>query len=191
MNDRAIALAIFVAWSVGCAVAGYVYGVRDQSAEPAYREAVSTAPNDVALEVTPGAKPKLPAPSRPHGGKVVSTTEVTVSGGKPVMRDDPAVKECLTTADFECPAVSLRMDMINVDGNDYMAVYGDDGVEVTGRFIPYRKASAVRKQRIVATYSEDLKQVTYLRDYGRLSVGPTVMDLDGRMSAGVSLGLSW
>ena len=197
--DHAVALAIFILWSLACGWAGY-YVTRPADPVPqVYAPEVRTAPNDVALEVKPGATPTLPAPTKPRGGTVLSTTEVTVSGKAPVRKTPEIVHEdgdvytpatCPTAEDFECPPVSLRLDLIDVGGQQYMAVRSDDGTEVAGQYLPRAAVAGTRPHRATLIRTGDATTLTVTKDAGRLSYGLAVSQSDA-LQAGVVLGWAW
>ena len=197
--DRAIALALFILWSLACGWAGYYVTRPAEPVAQVYAPEVRTSPADVALETKPGAKPTMQAPTKPRGGTVVSTTEVTVSGKAPVRKTPEIVHEdgdvytpatCPTAADFECPPVSLRMDLIDVDGQQYMAVRSDDGTEVAGQYLPRAPVAGTRPHRATLIRTEDATTLAVTKDAGRLSYGLAVSQAD-ELQAGIVLGLSW
>lgn len=197
--DHAVALAILLAWSALCGWLGYRAGLPPDPVPQVYAPEVRTAPNDVALETKPGAKPTLPAPTKPRGGTVISTTEVTVSGKAPVRKTPKIVHDhgdvytpatCPTADDFTCPPVSLRMDLIELDGQQYMAVRSDDGTEVAGQFLPRSAVAGTRKHRATVILTEDYTTLTVTKDAGRLSYGLAVSQSDA-LQAGVVLGVAW
>lgn len=157
---------------------------------------VRTAPNDVALQTVPGAKPALPAPTPARGGKVVSTTEVHVGERKPVRIADtfqPA-KECATADGFTCPPLDLRLDLIEVDGQQYMAVRGPDDVEVAGRFLPGSPVAAPQQNSAgVELFADGSKAFRYERRVlGRFWAGPAgLISGDGLLTPGVSVRGEW
>lgn len=198
--DHAIALVLFILWSLACGWIGYYVTRPAEPVAQVYAPEVRTSPADVALEVKPVAKPSLPAPTPARGGRVVSTTEVAVSGQKPRVRKPPKREHdtgnvskpatCPTVDDFECPPLDLRLDLIEVDGQQYMAVRGPDGTEVTGQYLPRAPVATVRRNRATLIYTEDATTLTVTRDAGRLSYGLALAQ-DDRLTAGVVLGVAW
>lgn len=197
--DHAIALCILLAWSALCGYGGYLVGTPADPVAQAYAPEVRTSPADVALETKPGATPTMPAPTKPRGGTVISTTEVTVSGKAPVRKTPEIVHEdgdmytpatCPTAADFECPPVSLRLDLIDLDGQQYMAVRSDDGTEVAGQYLPRAAVAGTRPHRATLIRTENATTLAVTKDAGRLSYGLAVSQAD-ELQAGVVLGWSW
>lgn len=198
--DHAIAISLFLLWSLACGWLGYYVTRPAEPVAQVYAPEVRTSPADVALEVKPDAKPSLPAPTPARGGTVVSTTEVTVSGQKPRVRETPkrghetgnmyTPATCPTADDFECPPLDLRLDLIEVEGQQYMAVRGPDGVEVTGQYLPRAPVATVRRNRATLIRTEDATTVAVTRDAGRLSYGLALAQ-DDRLTAGVVVGWAW
>ena len=174
---------------------------REFVAQVAHAEA-RTAPNDVALETAPGAKVTQPAPTKARGGKTVATTEVTVSGGAPQRVHETLKTEhdgantlsgCPTAADFVCPDAHLRLDLVQTDdGQQYMAVRGDDDREIAGRYIPAAAIRIVRSKRITVVGNPGGDVVaTFQRDFGRWSLAAAGWQIDGHPGAGAGGSMSW
>jgi len=199
-RDRLTALAVFLAYTAAAMLAGFLLAEHFNKPVPqVYAPEVRTAPNDLSLETKPGSKPTLPAPSKPRGGKVVSTTEVHVSGQKPVSRvheqwtSGPQVsEECKRVVDsLECPPLDLRLDMIEVNGQQYMAVRSPDGTEVTGQFLPNHAVKVAPDKRLTLTAFDGGGLLTLSKDYGHLSAGVAAGSIDGKSYAGLSAGFAW
>lgn len=205
MNQRQAALLGLLAYTALVAAATFLITdelhQREQVAQ-IYAPEVRTSPADVALEVKPDAKPSLPAPTPARGGTVVSTTEVTVSGQKPRVRKPPKREHdggdvsmtCPTADDFECPPLDLRLDLIEVDGQQYMAVRGPDGTEVTGQYLPRAAVAVVRKNKAgIDLYADDTKVIRYQRRVlDRFWAGPAAMiEPDGSLVPGITIEGEW
>lgn len=190
------------AFCMGCLLGAIVGGLsvdrcsRGPVIPPVAALEVRTAPNDVVLEVKPGAKPSMSAPTAARGGKVSSTTEITVAGGEPVPVPKPetigsepsaVVKECLTAEDFTCPPVRVRIDILTLDdGQQYAAVIAPDGNEVTGVHIPLIPAEPTPLNRVGAYIGDGATVLTYTRDWGRrISLGVAATVIDGRVTPAV------
>lgn len=160
--------------------------------EPVAHPEERTAPHDVALKTDPKAKSPLPAPAKIRGGKVVSTTEVAVSGGVPV-RVTPPTAECLTAADFTCPGALLRLDLIQTDdGQQYMAVRGSDDREITGRYIPMSDVTMPPNKRLTLVGNPRGDVVATLAKGGRRwSWAASAGYIDQSPWAAAGLGFSW
>ena len=160
---------------------------------PAYRPEERTAPGDVVLETKPGAQPKLPAPTKPKGGKTTGTIEIEVNGGAPIPKVSAvhghgttspqsagAVKaECPTAADFTCPPVKVRLDLGIRDGQQYVAVRTEDGQEVNGVFIPRSGSPVVNRYTAMAIVGDGQYTATVARNLGRFSLGAGLSVNDG------------
>lgn len=160
---------------------------------PVYQPEQRTAPGDVVLESKPGAKPKLPAPTKPKGGKTTGTVEIDVDGGAPIRTGSVPVSEvpaagnsvldakpeCLTAADFTCPPVKVRLDLGVRDGQQYVAVRTEDGQEVNGVFIPSTGLPVVRRYTATAIIGDGQYTATVARNLGRFSVGAGLSVNDG------------
>lgn len=194
MNDSRAALlgfltVIAVSFGAGFLLADHL-NKREHVVQVAHPE-LRTAPNDVALETEPKAKPKLPAPAHPRGGKILSTTEITVSGGVPKPITDT---DCPPT-DFICPDALLRLDLMQTDdGQQYMAVRGDDGREITGRLIPMVDVLVPRSNRAsIDRYADGSTVIRYERRVlKRFWLGPAAMiQPAGDTSLGATVGGEW
>lgn len=168
-----------------------------QVAAPEHR----TAPNDVVLEKLPGTKPKKPAPTVPRGTTTTGTVEITVAGGPPV-RKTPKIEHeagdtfdprtCPTAEDFECPPLDLRIDFGEKDGQQWAAVRGPDGSEVTGRFLPAVTTAGIRDERITVVGNPGGDWIaTYQRDFGRWSVAGAGWMIDDKPGAGAGGSFAW
>ena len=194
MSDQAKALigllvVVFLSAGAGFLLGDHMAG-RDQVAQlPAAEE--RTAPNDVALRTEPKAKPKLPAPAHPRGGKILSTTEITVSGGVPKPITDT---DCPPT-DFICPNAMLRLDLMQLrDGQQYVAVRGDNDREITGRLIPMADVLVPRRNRAaIDRYADGSTVIRYERRvFKRFWLGPAAMiQPAGDTSLGGTVGGEW
>lgn len=164
-----------------------------------YAPEVRTAPNDVALETKPGGKPEQPAPTAARGGKLQSTTEIYIGARTPVLRvnpqppaadlpgDSPArvadvhqpvERKCYQAEDFACPPIDVRLDLRQLDdGQQYMAVRGSDGTEITGQYLPRVAVAVVRKNKAgIDLYADDTKVIRYQRRvFHRFWLGPSAM----------------
>lgn len=198
MNDSRAALMGFVvvvavSFGGGFLLADHL-NKREQVVQVAHPE-IRTAPNDVALETAPKAKPKLPAPSKPRGGETVSVTELQVAGGEPVRVTPPTTDgtpECLTAEDFACPGALLRLDLIRTDdGQQYVAARGSDGREITGRYIPLDNVLLPRDKRLTVAAIDGGWLAIASRDYGRWAAGVAGGEIDGRRYYGVAGSVSW
>mgnify|MGYP000715152043 CR=1 FL=1 len=196
MSDQAKALiglmVVFLSAGAGFLLGDHMAG-RDQVAQlPAAEE--RTAPNDVALRTEPKAKPKLPAPTHSRGGKILSVTELQVDGGKPTINTEPHTG-CLTAADFECPNTLLRLDLMQLrDGQQYMAVRGDNDREITGRLIPMADVLVPRRNRAaIDRYADGSTVIRYERRVlKRFWLGPAAMiQPAGDTSLGATVGGEW
>lgn len=85
------AVPYLVCLAIGAFLGGIAVDRHHRGAQPVYKPEERTAPGDVVLETKPGAKPKLPAPTKPKGGKTTGTVEIEIDGGSPV-RVDPVQK---------------------------------------------------------------------------------------------------
>lgn len=195
MNDSRAALMGFVvvvavSFGGGFLLADHL-NKREQVVQVAHPE-IRAAPNDVALETAPSAKPKLPAPAKVRGGKIVAATEVTVSGGVPA-RVTPPTAECLTAADFACPGALLRLDLMQLrDGQQYMAVRGSDDREITGRYIPMSDVTMPPNKRLTLVGNPRGDVVATLAKGGRRwSWAASAGYIDQSPWAAAGLGFSW
>jgi len=197
VSDQAKALigllVVFLSAGAGFLLGDHMAG-RDQVAQlPAAEE--RTAPNDVALRTEPKAKPKLPAPTHPRGGETISVTELHVDGGIPVQKIDSDTVGCKTAEDFICPNTLLRLDLMQTDdGQQYVAVRGDDGREITGRLIPFDSVSVPRRNRAaIDRYADGSTVIRYERRvFKRFWVGPAAMiQPAGDTSLGATVGGEW
>lgn len=193
-----------VVFFIGALLGGIAVDRHHRGALPVYKPEERTAPGDVVLETNPEAKPKLPAPTKPKGGKTTGTVEIEVNGGIPV-RVDPVQKpdksgaaipsgnkshvvnsgasssaECLTAADFTCPPVKVRLDLGIRDGQQYVAVRTEDGQEVNGVFIPSAGLPVVPRYTATAIIGDGKYTATVARNLGRFSIGAGLSVNDGQ-----------
>ena len=172
-----------VVFFLGALAGGMAVDRYHRGALPVYAPEQRTAPGDVVLETKPGAKPKIPAPTKPKGGKTTGTVELEIDGGAPIRteRETPAavVKECLTAQDFTCPPVRVRLDLGVRDGQQYVAVRTEDGQEVNGVFIPRTGLPVVRRYTATAIIGDGQYTATVARNLGRFSVGAGLSVNDG------------
>lgn len=185
------AVPFIVALAIGAFLGGLAMDRWHRGALPVYAPEQRTAPGDVVLETKPGAKPKLPAPTKPKGGKTTGTVEIEVSGGIPVRVDPPnespidaglipsGKEECLAAEDFACPPVKVRLDLGIRDGQQYVAVRTEDGQEVNGVFIPRTGLPVVRRYTATAIVGDGQYTATVARNLGRLSLGAGLSVNDG------------
>lgn len=205
MSDTGRALIGFLVIVAMAFGAGFLLGDHMASGEQVvqqYHPEQRTSPNDVTIEVTPGAKPKLTAPTKPRGGTTVSVTEIRAGGGAPVLKTpeielEPGVvyekgEKCYTSEDFECPGLDLRLDLVQTDdGQQYVAVRGSDGTEIAGRYIPMASVTMPRDKRLTVAALDGGWLATATKDSGRWSGGVAAGEIDGRRYYGLAGGLSW
>lgn len=193
MLNRAVPYIVCLA--IGALLGGMAVDRYHRGAQPVYKPEERTAPGDVVLETKPGAKPKIPAPTKPKGGKTTGTVEIEVDGGTPVRVDRGSVPvavvpaagnsvldakpECLTAADFTCPPIRVRLDLGIRDGQQYVAVRTEDGQEVNGVFIPRTGLPVVPRYTATAIIGDGQYTATVARNLGRLSLGAGLSVNDG------------
>lgn len=196
MNDPRAALMGFlvvvaVSFGAGFLVADNL-SHREQVAQ-VHHEEQRTAPNDVAPEVIPGAKPKLPAPTKPRGGKTIGTVELHIDQ-PPVVVPERRVGDVVCPAtSVECPPLDLRIDWNQTnDGGQYVAARGPDGVEITGRYMPppFVAAPPNKHLSLVGNPSGDVV-ATYVRGGRRWSWASSFGYIDGEPWGGAGVGFSW
>jgi hypothetical protein len=130
----------------------------------------------------PGAKPDLPEPSHPEGGKLIRTIELTV---KPTQNKPPAVAENAVTdwsgevaSENTCAPVSVRIDLREYLDGIRASIVAKDGEVLDAVDIPH--GALVRPVvRVWAVGVEKRDGETLLavdRDVGRLRLGMSVGD---------------
>ena len=130
----------------------------------------------------PGAKPDLPEPSHPEGGKLIRTIELTV---KPTQNKPPEVAENAVTdgsgevaSENTCAPVSVRIDLREYPDGIRASIVANDGEVLDAVDIPH--GALVRPVvRVWAVGVEKREGETLLaveRDVGRLRLGMSLGD---------------
>lgn len=159
----------------------------------AHHDEIRTAPNNVAPEVTPGAKPKQPAPTLARGGKTIGTAELHVTQ-PPVIVPERRVGDVVCPAHtVTCPPLDLRIDWNRTDdGGDYVAVRGADGTEITGRYIPAATFPAPPDKRLTVVGNPRGDVVaTFAKSGHRWSWAASAGYIDQSPWAAAGVGFSW
>lgn len=162
---------------------------------PAYQAEHRTAPNDVAIESIPGAKPALPAPAKPAGSTRTRTTELHVE--QPAVNlPERRVGDVVCPAErVRCPPLDLRIDWNQLQsGQTQPAVRGSEGATITGRDMPATDLlnTMLRDKRltIVGNPNGDIV-ATFHKGAGRWSVAGSAGYIDGEPWAAAGGSFSW
>jgi len=164
--DALVALSIFgsvfaAGWMVG--------GMIDEPAPERYAPAVIHKDGSVTIERKPDAKPKLPSPTVPKGGRLVRTVEVTV---KPVQP--------------ECDPVSVRLDMTSHDDGLRVSAVAAGGQILDAVDIPQDTIYRPRDTKHVVALERigNATVIRYGRSLGSFDLGPSVSLESGRAQVG-------
>jgi hypothetical protein len=209
VNQRAAAVAVFLAILAATFAAGFLLADhlnKRETVAQTYKPEIRTSPSDVVLETAPGAKPAMPAPTKPQGVKPVATVEVTVTGGAPVknppkiehdggvmLSGEPiagpdSAQDCPT---YTCPDIRLRMDLDEKDGQFYASVRTEEGHEVFGRFIPHMVGQDPRDKRLTVVGVPGGWLAIGTKDAGRWAYGAAGGEIDGQPYVGIVGGFAW
>jgi len=128
----------------------------------------------------PRAKPDLPAPSAPKGGRLVRTFEVTV---KPEPRQ-PVDSQDNQPAD--CAPVTVRLDLHAYDDGLRVSAIAKGGEILDAVDIPRSEIYLARPTRHVIALERtgDETEVRYGRSLGAFDIGPTLTLAGGRAQVG-------
>lgn len=156
LNGAAIVCGVVMGVCIGYLAWGrQVVAIEEKPAAPIIHDDGS-----VTAIRAPNAKPELPAPSVPEGGRVIRTVEVTVL-------PDP------TPAGEPCKPVSVRLDMTAHDDGLRVSMRSPDGeildavdIPQTSIYIPRNTKHVVSIGKVGDTYS-----ARYGRTFGALDVG--------------------
>ena len=209
MNANQYMAAGIAAFLIGLGVCiGYlIWGQQDGVTVEPYAPPISMADGSLVLSREPDGKPTLPEPTHPKGTKVGRTIEATVSGGAPVRKtpeiehdggnvlSDSAVKECLTTTDFVCPPVTVRIDELTYpDKSRRFQIVTDKGEVLDGVDIPREPMSTVNRRNSLTVASDGGRNGAglYTRKVWRgLSLGGGVIVYEGNAVPVGSVRLDW
>lgn len=131
----------------------------------------------------PRAKPDLPAPSSPKGGRLVRTVEVTV---KPVPIDRDPDAPIDADRSIDCAPVTVRLDLHTYDDGLRVSAIAKGGEILDAVDIPRSEIYLARPTRHVIALERtgDETEVRYGRSLGAFDIGPTLTLADGRAQVG-------
>lgn len=180
MLNNAVATVCFLAIvGIGVCIGYFIWGRQVDVVVEGHATPISMDDGSLVVAREPDGKTTIPDPERPKGTTVVRTVEATVSGGKPVLvQPDLIVDRCPTAADFSCPPVSVRVDLLRDTHGTYRAqVTSNTGEVLDGVDIPREPIIVPKRLNWSAGYERDMdgKQGAFLaRDVGRLVIGASV-----------------
>lgn len=157
----AVALGIFIGWKL------YQPDVVVETHKPEVRQ----ADGSVILKRDPEAKPDAPAPKLP--GKVERTMVVKVKP-KPEKKEPTKPDQSGLCPVLECPALTVRLDLIQQEEGRRVVASSPDGDIVGGIDIPVEKWIKRNENKWAAgvTYDTDKKPGAFLdRDLGPFRAG--------------------
>lgn len=133
----------------------------------------------------PKAKPDLPAPSAPKGGRLVRTVEVTV---QPERQDSQANAsgEKPDGSPDDCAPVTVRLDLHAYDDGLRVSAIARGGEVLDAVDIPRSEIYLARPTRHVIALERtgDETEVRYGRSLGAFDIGPTLTLEGGRAQFG-------
>lgn len=191
MTTRAWLLLCVLSGLLGFALSGWLDDLA--RVEQVAHGEVRTAPNDVIPATDPGGGPSLPAPTDARGGTQGGVLEIRVAPPA-VELTERRVGAVLCPAErVECPPLDLRVDLLTTaDGQEYVAVRGPDGSEITGRFMPERFGQVMRVRRLTGIYVPGGDwALAGTRDWGRWSYGVAGGQFAGEPFVGLAGSVSW
>lgn len=185
-QNHLIALCVAVALILVGVCLGYLawgrqtVAIEEKAAAPVWHDDGSlTAIRD------PKAKPDLPAPSAPKGGRLVRTVEVTV---KPEPTHKPPItdhNQPITDAP-DCAPVTVRLDLHAYDDGLRVSAIAKGGEILDAVDIPRSEIYLARPTRHVIALERtgDETEVRYGRSLGAFDIGPTLTLAGGRAQVG-------
>ena len=181
----AIAASIVSVFAAGLATGWYLY--RPIVTQETYKPAVVQRDGSVVLERKPNVVPDVPKPVLPKG-KHERTVIVTVKP-KPQPKQEPVKPiDGFCPVSKDCPALTVRLDLVNQDDGRRVIASSPDGEIVGGLDIPIEKWVKRNENvwAIGATYDNGKRVGGFIdRDLGPLRVGLEA-DRDGvRVRAGI------
>ena len=176
MNDARKMVIAFTLYTAFVFAGGLAAGYRlyhSESISEGYAPQVRQSDGSVVLERAPDAKTDVPAPKLP--GKVERTVVVKVKP-KPAKKPEPVKPgpDGFCPVAKECPALTVRLDLIQQEEGRRVVASSPDGDIVGGIDIPLEKWIKRNENRWAAgvTYDTDRKPGAFLdRDLGPFRVG--------------------
>ena len=176
MSDARKMVIAFTLYTAFVFAGGLAAGYRlyhSESISEGYAPQVKQKDGSVILKRDPEAKPDAPAPKLP--GKVERTMVVKVKP-KPVPKVEPVKPDAngFCPVAKECPALTVRLDLIQQDEGRRVVASSPDGDIVGGIDIPVEKWIKRNENKWAAgvTYDTDKKPGAFLdRDLGPFRVG--------------------
>lgn len=177
MLNNAVATACFLAIvGIGVCIGYFIWGRQVDVVTETHATPIAMDDGSLVVAREPDGKASVPEPVHPKGTTVVRTVEATVSGGEPVQKPD--TPDCPTAADFTCPPVTVRIDILRDDHGTYRAqVSSNTGEILDGVDIPREPITVAKRLPWSAGYERDIdgRQGAFLsRDVGRLVIGASV-----------------
>lgn len=179
MIARALMIGLCIGTLLG-AVSGWIArGAPVEYRIETYAPTVTYADGTVLGERTPGATPAKSAPSKPKGSRVVRVEEIDIKPTEPPTPTASTPPECAKAAStFECPAIGLRLDIIETTDNMIrVGAKTDDGTITAFRDIPIGKTAVAMRNHLIV-FGEPKREKAggiYMRDFGRISLGAGVI----------------
>jgi len=167
---------------LGLALGYAIWGTTDRVIIETPAPSVTWQDGSVTAARVVDTKPKLPAPSKPKGGKTIRTVEVTVQ---------PVVKEPLTPAfpvpeqgtknTQDCLPVNLRIDLDQYKDGIRASVIAENGSVVDAADYPI--SPLIQPIRFKWAIGIDGHALAIDRDLGRARVGVSIGDGEVRYRA--------
>jgi len=190
LNHAVGLAAMLVLVAVGICIGYLIWGRQHQAIDEKPAPMVWHDDGSLTAIRAPSAKPSLPEPSVPEGGKVIRTIELTV---KPTKKAEIGKTQDTNPGEIvpaDCAPVSVRVDMTAHDDGLRVSMRADGGEILDAVDIPRDTIYLPRETRHVAGIDRigDTTTVRYGMTFGALDVGPAVALEGGRVSVGGWLG---
>jgi len=167
-RDAILALACGL---LGLALGYAIWGTTDKVIIETPAPSVTWQDGSVTAARVVDAKPKLPAPSKPKGGKPIRTVEITVQ---------PNASKSLPDA-VPCEKVNLRIDLDQYKDGIRASVISDSGTIIDAADYPV--SPLIRPIAFKWAIGIDGHALAIDRDLGRLRLGVSVGDGEVRYRA--------